>query len=316
MEENEIWNAMLARVTYLFYEQNKSLQEITDITGISRTMVSRMIPEARERGIVEIKVHFPWRSKFLETELNRVFGLKLSRVMVMDTPSESELLIGLGKLAADYLQPLIHDDMVIGISWGTALQYLIQFLSPRKMRGVEIVQLIGSSGLESNLSKGPLLAQQLTDRLSATCRYLNAPLVAESHSAREALLKDPGNKATLSQARKANIALIGIGSIHPDLYSLKIAGYVTEEQRREMAEAGVVGDCCGHHFSIEGKLVNIDINRRTVGIDLTSLPRIEQVVAVSGDVRKGDAILGALRGKFMNVLITDAETAQYLLDHV
>lgn len=315
MDDPETQNALLARVAFLYFEMKNSQQEIADDTGIPRAMVSRMVDEARERGVVEIIVHFPWRSKTLEMELIKTFGLRSARVMVMDNQSPSEILSGLGRLAANFVSPLLHDDMVIGISWGTVMQRMIQTMPSRKMRGVEIVQLIGATGLESNLSNGPLLAQLLTDRLGATCRYLNAPLVVETREMHDYLLQDATIKETLARAAQAEIALVGIGSIHPDLYSLKLAGYVTEEQRQQMVDAGVVGDFCGHHFSIDGKFLEIDINQRSICIDMETLSRIDSVIAVAGDIRKRDAILGALRGKFFDTLITDAETARYVLDH-
>ncbi len=315
MDDTESRNALLARVAYLYYTENKTQQEIADGTGIARTMISRLINEARERGIVEIKVRFPWTSRRLETSLMKTFGLKDARVMVMDDYMYSEVLTGLGILMAEYVSSILHDNMVIGISWGSALQHMIQVLKPRKMHGVEVVQMIGATGLEHNLSDGPLLAQQLTDRLNATGYYLHAPLIVENKTVRDALLKDPGIKSTLMRASQAEIALVGIGSIHPDLYSLKIAGYVDEEQRRQLAAKGVVCDFCGFHYSIEGNLLDIDINDRVVTIDRPSLDKIGTKIAVAGDIRKGDAILGALRGKLVDVLITDAQTAVYVLDH-
>lgn len=315
MDHIELNNALLARVAYQYFEKNKTTQEIAEGTGIPRNMISHLINEARERGVVEIKVHFPWTSRNLETALVEKFGLKDARVMELDAHSYSEFLSGLGILVADYVSSILHDDMVIGISWGSAIQHMIQALKPRKMHGIEVVQMIGATGLESNLSDGPLLARQLTDRLNAICHYLHAPLIVDNKTVRDAILKEPEVKNTLVRASKAEIALVGIGSIHPDLYSLKIAGYVTEEQRLQFADEGVVGDCCGFHFSIDGNLSDIDINNRVVGIDRESLRKIGTVIAVAGDTRKGDAILGALRGKFTDVLVTDAETAQYLLDH-
>ncbi len=315
MDDTESRNALLARVAHLYYTENKTQQEIADGSGIARTMISRLINEARERSIVEINVHFPWTSRKIETALMKTFGLKDARVMVMDDYMYSEVLTGLGMLMAEYVSSILHDNMVIGISWGSALQHMIQALKPRKMHGVEVVQMIGATGLEHNLSDGPLLAQKLTDRLNATGYYLHAPLIVENKTVRDALLKDPGIKSTLIRASQAEIALVGIGSIHPDLYSLKIAGYVTEEQRKQLAAKGVVCDFCGYHYSIDGKLLDIDINDRVVTIDRPSLEKIGTIIAVAGDIRKGDAILGALRGKLVDVLVTDAQTAEYVLDH-
>jgi DNA-binding transcriptional regulator LsrR (DeoR family) len=278
-------------------------------------MISRMIAEARERNIVEINVHYPWTWRQMEENLVRTFGLKSAKVMVMENESHNELLVGLGILVAEYFNEILRDNMVIGISWGSAMQHMINALKPRKMKDAVVIQLIGATGLENNLTDGPLLAQLLTDRLSATCHHLHTPLVVENKMVRDALLQERSIKETLNRAGEADIALVGIGSIDPDLYSLKIAGYITEEERQKMADAGVAGDICGQHYSVKGERLDIEINDRVVGIDLPTLSKIDTVIAAAGDVRKGDAILGALRGKFIDVLVTDSITAKYLIDH-
>jgi len=315
MENLEFRMALLAKVASLYYDQDKTQQEISEITGIARPMISRMIAEARERNIVEINVHYPWTWRQMEEDLISTFGLKSAKVMVTENESYTDILVGLGQLVAEYFNEIVRDNMVIGISWGSALQHMINALKPREMKGMVVIQLIGATGLENNLADGPLLAQKLTNRLNATCLHLHSPLVVENKMVRDALLQERSIKETLTRAGDADIALVGIGTIHPDLYSLKIAGYITEEERQKMEEAGVAGDICGQHYSADGKRLDIEINDRTVAIDLETLRKIKTVVAVAGDIRKGDAILGALRGKFVNVLVTDSKTARYLLDH-
>jgi deoxyribonucleoside regulator len=260
-------------------------------------------------------VQYPWTWRQMEEDLIAAFGLKSAKVMVTENESYTEILIGLGQLVAKYFNEILKDNMVIGISWGSALRHMINALQPREMKGTSVIQLIGATGLENNPTDGPLLAQLLSDRLSATCLHLHTPLVVESKIVRDALLQERGIKETLYRAGEADIALIGIGSIDPELYSLKISGYITEEERQKMEDSGVAGDICGHHYSVDGEILDIDINDRTVGIDLPTLSKIDTVIAVAGDIRKGDAILGALRGKYINVLVTDSITAKYLLDH-
>ncbi len=315
MDNTEFRMALLAKIASLYYDQDKTQQEISEITGIARPMISRMIAEARERNIVEINVHYPWTWRQMEQELITTFGLKSAKVMVTEDESYTDVLVGLGQLVAEYFNEIVRDNMVIGISWGSALQHMINALKPREMKGMVVIQLIGATGLENNLADGPLLAQKLTNRLNATCLHLHSPLVVENKMVRDALLQERSIKETLIRAGDADIALVGIGTIDPDLYSLKIAGYITEKERQKMAEAGVAGDICGQHYSADGERLDIEINDRTVAIDLATLRKIKTVIAVAGDIRKGDAILGALRGKFINVLVTDSKTARYLLDH-
>jgi DNA-binding transcriptional regulator LsrR (DeoR family) len=315
MENSDLRMATLARIATLYYDNNKTQQEISEITGIARTGISRMIAEAREKGVVDIIVRYPWNSHTLEERLISAFGLKAARVMVFENETYEEMLRGLGVLAAAYLSQILRDRMVIGISWGSALYQMIKALQPLHLSDVEVVQLIGATGSESNLTDGPLLARLLASSQGASCRYLHAPLVVENKLIRDSLLEDRNIRETLSRANNADVALVGIGSIHSDLYTLKQAGYLTEAERLQLEESGVVGDVCGQHYKKNGEWRDIAVNDRVVGVDLNSLSKIETVIGVAGGEQKGDAILGALCGKLVDVLITDSTAAEYALRH-
>ncbi len=304
----------LARIAWLYYDQGKSQQEIADEVGVSRSAVSRLLTEARDRGIVEIIVHYPWRtSPELEKELVSTFNLKGARVLLRENKSYEEMLQGLGVLAAGYLNNILHDGMTIGISWGTALYQMIRAMPMRDLPGVEVLQLIGATGSETVPSDGPILAQLLSNRLGGFCRYLHAPLVVENEAVRDVLMQDRNIRETLSRAERADVALVGIGSTNSELYSLLRAGYLDEAETQAIRTAGAVGDICAQHYSLAGRWMDIEINRRTIGISLQMLTRVGTVIAVAGSSRKGAAIFGGLRGGYFNVLITDDQAARKAL---
>lgn len=316
MSDNEMRKALLARIASMYYDQNKTQQEISNLTGVNRTAISRMLAEAREQKIVDITVQYPWSSRRLEDALISKFNLTAARVMVTENESNDEMLKGIGMLAASYFSHMIQDKMVVGISWGSALYQMIQGLPPINRTSIEVVQLIGATGSESMLTDGPLLAQLLSKHLNSPCRYLHAPLVVESKVVRDSLLQDRNINDTLNRAADADVALVGIGSIDSNLYSLKRAGYVNEKERKEIERMGVVGDICGHHYNINGECPDIDINQRIIAIDLKTLTEIPMVIAVAGGIQKGNAILGALRANLIDVLITDIIAAEFILENV
>ena len=314
MQLDDSRSVFLARVASLYYDQNKSQQEIAKEFGVSRSAVSRFLTEARERGIVEIIVHYPWRtSSPLEQELISTFGLKAARVLKTEDKSYEEMLQGIGTLAAQFLDGILQDEMIIGISWGTALYQVIRAMHPKNLPTTEIVQLIGATGSENVPTDGPILAQLLTNRLGGVPRYLHAPLIVENETVRETLLQTRNIQETLARAERVNVALVGIGCPHPDLYSLIRSGYVNEQEAQSIRAAGAVGDICAQHYSITGEWLEIDINHRVVGVSLETLSNVDTIIGVAGGSQKGAAILGALRGKHVNVLITDEQAAQEVL---
>ncbi len=315
MQNNDARLTYLAQVASLYYDQGKSQEEIAKEFTISRSAVSRLLTEAREKGIVEIVVHYPWRtSSTLEQMLASTFShLKAVYVLLTENRPYEEMLQGLGVLAARYLDRIIYDGVTIGISWGTALYQMIRAMRPRYLSGVEVVQLIGATGSENVPTDGPILAQLLTGQLGGPCYYLHAPLIVDSEAVREVLLQDHHIQDTLARAERADIALVGIGTTRSDLSSLIRAGYVDEAEQERIRATGAVGDICAQHYSLTGEWLDIDINRRVIGISLDTLSKIDTAIGVAGSSRKGAAILGALRGGYVNVLITNDQAAQKVL---
>jgi DNA-binding transcriptional regulator LsrR (DeoR family) len=130
---------------------------------------------------------------------------------------------------------------------------------------------------------------------------------------REVLLQEPRIRETLSLARRADVALVGIGAPLPAVYSLLRAGYLGREELARLRAQGVVGDICARHYDAQGSVLDIELNQRIVGIELEGLHDVEQVIGVAGGEAKAEAILGALRGGHVNVLVTDDTTARKVL---
>jgi len=138
-----------------------------------------------------------------------------------------------------------------------------------------------------NKTDDPVPARLLTDRLGGDPRYLHAPLIVENEIVRKTLLQTRNIQETLTRAEQADVALVGIGCPNSELYSLKRAGYVDEAETQHIRAAGVVGDICGHHYSLTGEWLDIDINHRTVGVSLETLSNIDMVIGVAAAHAKG-----------------------------
>lgn len=307
--------AYLAEIATRYYDQNKTQQEIADEMGVTRSAVSRLLTEARDRGIVEIIVHYPWRTApDLERALMAMFGLKAARVLVRGNKSYQDMLVGLGVLGAQYFSSILQPQDGVGISWGTGLHALVRALRPVNYPDVEVIQLVGGTGTERSSVVGPLLAPMLANALGCRCWYLHAPLITASEAAHDALMQERSIRETLERGEQARIALVGIGTTTPSLYNPYRLGYVTDAELAEIQAAGGIGLVCGQHYTVDGAYLDISVNRRVVGLSLTALHEVENVIGVAGDAQKGEAILGALLGGYVNVLVTDDTAARRVLD--
>jgi len=305
---------LLAQVASLYYEDDLTQGEIARRVGTSRSTVSRMLQEAREAGVVEITVHYPWRTvPELEDALRTRFGLRQARVLLGRERTYEEIVRGLGALAARYVEGIVRADTVLGISWGLAVHSTVRALRPERRLPITVVQMVGAVGEGDPLIDGPDLARLLAGVYGGQYRYLHAPLIVEDLRARDVLLQEPRIRETLELARRADVALVGIGAPHAAVYSLLRAGYVDREAIAGLLAQGVAGDVCARHYDAQGRELDIDLNRRIVGIELEALHGIDQVVGVAGGEAKAGAILGALRGGHVDVLVTDDAAASKIL---
>lgn len=305
---------LLARVASMYYEQGMSQRQISLELGYSRSAISRFLTEARNTGIVEIRVNHPLRrSPELEATLCDRFGLREARVLVRHISSYSETLARLGRLAARLVEQHIREETVLGISWGTAVYEVVNALRPRHAPHIRVVQLIGALDTEDPRIDGPELARWLARLFGGRYQTLSAPLIVDTEAVRNALLRDSRMRNVLEQARDVDLAIVGIGTTNPEMSSLVRAGYMTAEEISEVAATGAVGDVCGIHFDVQGHVLDIPITQRIVGIQAYVLRRIPFVLGVAAGDTKVPAILGAVRAGLVNVLVTDDITAQQVL---
>ena len=83
-------------------------------------------------------------------------------------------------------------------------------------------------------------------------------------------------------------------------------------ERAELQRLGAVGDICFRFYNLEGQPIKSSLMKRVIGIDLDKLRACNSVVGVAGGMEKMQAILGALRGGLIDVLITDQRTGEAL----
>lgn len=307
----------LAKVGALYYLQGHTQQQIADRLCVSRPTVSRMIKEARERGIVAITVaHVDGLAADLEGALESRYGL--SEAVVADVAEGEDVAARLGAAAAGYLERRLGPGDTVGVTWGTTLREMVKAVRPRKADGVTVVQTLGGVGPPLAEAHAADLPRRLAEALQADLRLLQAPGVVASPEAREVLTSDPQIRSALSSLGSMSIALVGIGAIatNPILGRGALAGEVglPEGFGAELVRRGAVGDVALRFFDAEGAPVESGLDPRIVGVDLPTLARSGSVVGIAGGAEKTEAIRAALRGGIVDVLVTDDATARALLD--
>jgi len=204
----------------------------------------------------------------------------------------------------------------VGISsWSSTLLATVDSMTPRTVRSAaEIVQVIGGVGNPSV----QVQATHLTDRFArvtgASPRFFPAPGIVSSAAVRDALLEDAYIRDLAAEWKNLSVVLAGIGSLQPSPLLKDSGNAISEADLDALRAVGAVGDVCLRFFDADGNLVDTELNDRVVGISSDDLRAVQRTVGIAGGERKFEAIRAAARGNWVDVLITDLETARKLVE--
>jgi DNA-binding transcriptional regulator LsrR (DeoR family) len=311
-------NRLLVKIARLYYEHDMTQGEIGKRLRLSRQKVQRLVHQARDRGVVRIGIR-PIMGIFsdLEKGLEEQFGLREAVVVetgAYDNQPTVAREVGVG--AADYLIRVVQSHDRIVLSWGGSLLGMVNTLShhpPMELRDVTVIQGLGGLADPNNEIHAADLTRRLSRSLGGKALLLPAPGVAGNQTAREAHCGDPHVAGVLQQARAANLAFMGIGAPRPESILVQEGTIVTWQELAALKKLGAVGDINLRYFDDRGRKVPSGLDDRVIGLTLEEIRKIDHVVGVAGGKEKFGAIRAALRGKLVDVLVTDHITAQQLL---
>ena len=316
MTINNKRDELLAFVAEKYFLEDHRQSDIAEMIGVTRSAVSRMLSEARDKGIVEIIIHHPFHFDHeLEDRLKETFNLKHTAVVSLSGhPDYNELRKQLGIAGSRMLSSLIKPGDKIGVAWGTTVQATIEAFEPSHINHTRVVQLVGVLGSTRHSYSAQTLVEHLAQKIGGEGTYLYSPFIVENEKTAASLLMDPAVEQSLAVARECDIALMGIGTTKPEYCSLFKGNHITRQTLETIQGSGAVGDVCALYFDISGNLAKADFHQRRIGASLEDLKEINNRLAVAGNTEKSEAILGAIRGGFINSLVTDNHTAQKVLD--
>ncbi|MGH9607295.1 MAG: sugar-binding transcriptional regulator [Terracidiphilus sp.] len=306
---------LMAKVARMYYVQCLRQQGITERLQIHQSTVSRLLKRARAANLVRISVNNP-PGIFAEMEDRLIAQFQLKDAVVVDCLAEEGSLVrDLGAATAYFLETTVKPGATIGISsWSRSLFAMVDALHPGEIcRGGKVVQILGGVGQVGAEHHAIYLAQRLAALIGASAVLLQAPGVVGSAEARRVLARDASVRVATELFEHLDLALVGIGSMEPSRLLARSGNVFSPSERAELSRRGAVGDICFRFFDAQGRQVKSPLLQRVIGIEAASLQRVKRVVGVAGGRRKTHAILAALRGHWIDILITDQRTAASLL---
>jgi DNA-binding transcriptional regulator LsrR (DeoR family) len=307
---------MIARVARMYYEWDLRQSEIAKQLDLSQATVSRLLNRSKEEGIIRISINLPTGVYTeLEEVLVKKFGLR--DAIVVDSLEDNEKLIqrDLGAATAYYLESAIRPNEMIGISsWSATLLTMVDALHPLQRKpGVKVIQILGGVGGNPAVeSQATRLTSRMAQLVNGDAVFLPVSGVLATEAAHDILMADETIQRSIKLFDQVTTALVGIGTVDPSPLLAQSGNIFSQKELDLLRQEKAVGDILLRFFDENGNLVETGLEKRVLSMTLEQLSKVSRVVGVAGGSRKYAAILGALRGHWINILITDHFTANRL----
>ena len=304
----------IIRVAKKYYELHMGQLEIAQEEGVSKSTISRMLQKAIDRGYVTVTLDAPVESvKEMEDQLKQTFHLKEVFVSPNLVDDEEINLRDTCRALAGNLDKYIIDNTVVAVSWGNTLNCLAGQIQPLKAKDIKVVQLNGGVAKSASSTGASQIVDALTMAGHGIGYMFPVPAIVDSKHTSEILQEETQVKNVLRLAKEAEVSIFSIGALSKDsiLYEVE---YLKDEDFQALEKNKAVGDIASRYFDINGNIALKELDDRVVGFGLEELREKEWTIAIAVGVNKVDAIIGALRAGFMNVLYTDEKTAREILN--
>ena len=294
---------LMVRAAWMYYQDDLTHAEIARKLYLSRVKVTRLLKRAREQGIVEIRVVPPMPPDMaLSREIEATFGVQ---AVVVPNPE------AMARAAADLLVSLLEPGLHIGFGWSSTVSQLADHLPAAiYIPDCVVADLVGNMLGKANPYS---ISGRVAEALGAKLMPLAVPALVSAAPVRNALLGEDHVQTTLAAGRASTLAFVGVGEVGATS-TLVQTGFLTPEDITTLEARGAVGDMLLHCFDIDGTPVTSGVADRILGVGWDDLQRIPNVVLMAHGPHKIKALLGALRSKAPDTLITDMITAANLLE--
>jgi len=308
------------KASIFYYEKNKSQSYIAKELGISRSYVSLLLNYARNQGIVKITIDvdtFKLRMIRKEIELKSLFP-KVKQIYIMKSTSSEFTKRNIGIFSAPYVTDLLKNSNVIGVGLGRSVSKVINSLKKEDFSDSQvnaIVQIMG--GLNGAVEAGTHsneLVKKLSEKMNCNCKYyyLHYPAIFENANLKDILINEQSIKPTIDMWNKIDLAIMGIGVVDKKSTLFKL---FTEDMVEKVRNSQAVGQINTNFFDLDGQDVPMLENNK-ICIPVEKMKRIQRKIVIGFEKYKAEALYGALKGDYIDILFTDSITIKALEEYM
>jgi DNA-binding transcriptional regulator LsrR (DeoR family) len=299
----------LGTIARRYYLEHKSKVEIAGELGLSRHKVARSLVKARKSDVVRISIDFPGDLDDAVSD-RLAAAYQLRQALVVDAPdSDTAVVEPLGRAGARLVAEIVEEGETLGIAVGRTLRSLTAQLSD--LAPCSVVQLTGALSSASVGDNSVELIRRVSSVNHGSAFPIYAPLFVTHAATAAELRRQPGVQTALRQHSQVTTAVVAIGSWTPP-YST-IFDEIPIEDRDLLTQRGVVAEVCATMIDTDGQIVTTSLTDRFISISARQLAAVPNVIAIAGGPSKRRAVKAALASRIIDSLVTDVNTARYLL---
>jgi len=302
---------LVMKAAWLYYIDNLTQQQIAEKLGISRMKVVKHLNQAKAEGVVQFRINHDTENRInIEKALLEKYGL--SDAFVIPSCEQNDLNDSIAKAAAQYIEEKSNPGDYINIGYGDTVSKTIGHLIYQVEKPLSLVSLSGGvSFYTSSIINGA--HKRSFSSPTPNIYVIPAPLVASTKEVAQMMLNEVSIKEILNMTKLASMSVVGIGAVSntATIFKYNIA---TNNDLVLLEMQGAVGDILSHFYDKDGNIIKTGLNERLISSDISMLKDSKKVIGVAGGDDKLAAIHSALVGKFIDVFITDEDTASKLID--
>lgn len=305
---------LLYKVCRMYYLDNLTQQRIGERLGISRMKVARLLSRARDQQLVETRLNFqvPENAR-IEWEIEQKYGVNQCAV-VPTYRDRGRVVKALAVAVSRILRRSLTDGMILGVSWGKTLEGVSRFLNLERSFDVKVVPIVGGVGIEGSGSYTNYVTRSFAEKIGGINYTINVPAVVDTRQARDLLESDGSTRKIAELAGEARMLLVGMSDAAGDS-SLGRTGYFDKKELDALHDLGVIGNVNLVFINREGAHVPNRLEDRIIRIlPPERMQAVPMRIGVAFGERKARVIASAMKGKWINTLVTDEKTAGSVLE--
>lgn len=245
----------------------------------------------------------------MEKELAKRLGIQACVIIPGNLDEDSTVLPKMADQTVEIMNRLLGDKkQIISVMGGTTLNEVANYMDSDLGKNRELLFVPARGGLgDDPMIEANVIAQRMAQQTGGQFHGLYAPEYVHEQIYQE-LLKEPEIKNTLQLVESASLILYSIGN---PIEMAKRRG-LNESTLQLLIDKKAVAEAFGEFIDKDG---NIVYKLSNIGLQSSSLKKIEHIVTVAGGSKKANAIKSYLKTAPSHTwLVTDEAAANKILN--